>query len=119
VIRQNKKSKLRQAPSPEGLSSVYLDYSWTAEDILENKNRLDRSKSFLITTLNPKDNMKNSHGWLYQLCPNEILGEKLIPLNRQQLLFQSLHQKNYEIYAGREAATRRCIPLLECYWNEA
>ena len=62
--------------------------------------------------------MKNSLGWLYHLCPDEILGEKLIPLNRQQLLFPSLYQKNSEMYAGREAITRRCIPLLECCWND-
>ncbi|MEN9825594.1 MAG: hypothetical protein RI953_1339 [Pseudomonadota bacterium] len=62
--------------------------------------------------------MKNSLGWLYHLCPDDILGEKLIPLNRQQLLFPSLYQKNSEMYAGREAITRRCIPLLECYWND-
>lgn len=62
--------------------------------------------------------MNTSLGWLYHLCPKEVLGDKLIPLNRQKLLYPSLYERNFKIYAGREQVTRRLVPILNCHWND-
>lgn len=62
--------------------------------------------------------MKGNNGWLYHLCPEEIIGDKLLPLNSQRKTYPSLYAKNVGTYIGREHVMSRQIPLLNCLWND-
>lgn len=54
----------------------------------------------------------------YHGVPEDLQGNKLIPLNEMHKLRPELHNKYLEKYKGREEILERQIPLLDCLWND-
>lgn len=55
---------------------------------------------------------------LFHLCPLEIVGDALYPLNEIKIIAPNVYKKQSEKYKGREKDMLRKIPLLDCLWND-
>src|SRR5664279_18945 len=56
--------------------------------------------------------------YIYHGLPEDMKGDKLIPLNQMQATNPELRDKYLEKYKGREKILERKIPLLDCLWND-
>lgn len=56
--------------------------------------------------------------YAYHGLPEDMKGDKLIPLNQMQAFDPVLRDKYLEKYKGREEILERKIPLLDCSWND-
>lgn len=56
--------------------------------------------------------------FLFHGVPEDLQGNKLIPLNEMHKMRPELHDKYLEKYKGREEILERRIPLLDCLWND-
>lgn len=56
--------------------------------------------------------------YFYHGIPEDMRGDKLIPLNKMLEVDAELREKYLEKYKGREEILERKIPLLDCLWND-
>lgn len=55
---------------------------------------------------------------IYHGKPEDMKGDRLIPLNQMHAVDPELRDKYLEKYKGREEILGRKIPLLDCLWND-
>ena len=55
---------------------------------------------------------------IYHLVPKEMVGTRLIPLNRMKQSNLGLYLKEASKYRGREKLLERHIPKINCLWND-
>jgi len=55
---------------------------------------------------------------LYHAVPEQMNGNKLIPLNQMRFSNPTLHAEYLRKYKGRQEVLQRTIPLLDCLWND-
>lgn len=56
--------------------------------------------------------------YIYHGVPEDMKGDKVIPLNQMLATDPELRDKYLEKYKGREEILERKIPLLDCLWND-
>ena len=60
-------------------------------------------------------------GFIYHMVPNQMVGDKLIPLNLLKTTYPYLYEnytKKYFDQPERSKLLQRCIPKLNCLWND-
>jgi len=60
-------------------------------------------------------------GFIYHMVPNQMVGDKLIPLNSLKTTYPDLYEKytkKYLDHPERSKLLQRCIPKLICLWND-
>lgn len=60
-------------------------------------------------------------GFIYHMVPNQMVGDKLIPLNSLKTTHPDLYEKYTEKYLNhpeRSKLLQRSIPKLNCLWND-
>lgn len=59
--------------------------------------------------------------FIYHMVPNQMVGDKLIPLNSLKTTYPYLYEKytkKYLDHPERSKLLQRCIPRLNCLWND-
>ncbi|MCA9332363.1 hypothetical protein KDA00_00645 [Candidatus Saccharibacteria bacterium] len=56
--------------------------------------------------------------FVYHAVPENMHGDKLLPLNKMDSDLEDIKKKALEKYKGREELLERRIELLDCLWND-
>lgn len=56
--------------------------------------------------------------FIYHAVPEQMIGQKLIPLNLMKSVLPEVRNKNIQKYRSRKEILERKVPLLNCLWND-
>lgn len=56
--------------------------------------------------------------FIYHRVPENMTGDRLIPLNLLKDIYPDIYFEQIKKYAGREVIMRQTIPTLNCLWND-
>lgn len=56
--------------------------------------------------------------YVYHFKRKNMVGSKLIPLNKLKNIYPDIYKEHVKKYVGREKLLTKNIPLLDCLWND-